>query len=345
MPHISVIVPIYNVQDFLEVCLDSILSQTIHDFELILINDGSEDRSGEICDIYAQKDDRIKVFHKENGGVSSARNVGLKLAEGKYICFVDPDDTIESNMYEVMISTAEKYNADLVVCPIRTFNSNTGNESVSSIPHSSNRVLNKSAIKNHIIPSVLENKTLSIASSVNKVYKKALFNSNNIEFEESKHHSEDVRLNFKLLSTIEKMVYVEQPFYNYFIRRSNSLTQTFRYNLYEYIDDNRKLMLDMCFDYDLESYQKKIRDHFGGVTLAHLQELVSSQLDRKEKKEIISKIINNNEFHEDLSCYESRSSYLSLMKILCTYRKVNSLIKLIETKSKVQQILNLKKPS
>src|SRR5690606_22590995 len=94
MPKVSVIIPVYNTENYLRECLDSILAQTFTDFEVLLINDGSTDSSGKICDEYAEKDSRIKVFHKENGGVSSARNLGLDNAKGEWICFVDSDDEI-----------------------------------------------------------------------------------------------------------------------------------------------------------------------------------------------------------------------------------------------------------
>ena len=94
-PKISVIVPVYNAEKYLQRCIDSILNQTFPNFELLLIDDGSKDQSGEICDEYAKKDSRVKVFHKENGGVSSARNVGIDNAVGEYICFCDSDDWVE----------------------------------------------------------------------------------------------------------------------------------------------------------------------------------------------------------------------------------------------------------
>ena len=95
-PKISVIVPVYNVEKYLCSCIDSILAQTFTDFELLLIDDGSRDKSGEICDEYANKDCRVKVFHKENGGVSSARNLGIDESKGEYLFFVDSDDIISS---------------------------------------------------------------------------------------------------------------------------------------------------------------------------------------------------------------------------------------------------------
>ena len=101
-PKISVIVPAYNTEKYLRRCIDSILAQTFTDFELLLIDDGSTDQSGEICDEYADKDVRIKVFHKANGGVSSARNVGLDNALGEYICFCDADDWVDNDYFEQM---------------------------------------------------------------------------------------------------------------------------------------------------------------------------------------------------------------------------------------------------
>lgn len=112
--NVSVIVPVYNVQDYLAKCVDSVLSQTYEDFELILVNDGSKDSSPEICDGYLQKDARIKVIHKENGGLSSARNAGLDVAKGKYIYFLDSDDYIEPDLLETTISIMEREQCDMV---------------------------------------------------------------------------------------------------------------------------------------------------------------------------------------------------------------------------------------
>lgn len=102
IPYISIIIPIYNVEKYLKKCIDSILCQSFKDFELLLIDDGSPDNSGKICDDYALKDKRIKVFHKKNGGVSSARNLGINESKGKWICFIDADDWIEKEFCETL---------------------------------------------------------------------------------------------------------------------------------------------------------------------------------------------------------------------------------------------------
>ena len=110
---ISIITPVYNVEKYIHRCIDSILAQTFTDFELLLIDDGSKDNSGKICDEYAKSDKRIRVFHKENGGVSSARNLGVDEAKGEYISFIDPDDWIELNMYEEIFNFVDENNVDV----------------------------------------------------------------------------------------------------------------------------------------------------------------------------------------------------------------------------------------
>lgn len=115
-PKVSIVVPIYNVEAYLSRCLDSILSQTLQDIEVIAVNDGSTDASGEILDQYASKDTRIIVIHKKNGGVSAARNDGIQLVKGEYIGFVDPDDWIDHDMYEALYHSAVEEKADIVMC-------------------------------------------------------------------------------------------------------------------------------------------------------------------------------------------------------------------------------------
>lgn len=112
---ISIIVPVYNVEDFLSACIDSILSQSFPDFELILVDDGSPDNCGAICDEYAQKDTRIRVIHQQNGGISAARNAGLDVAMGKYIAFVDSDDVVDRSYIGYMYTSIQAYDADMCI--------------------------------------------------------------------------------------------------------------------------------------------------------------------------------------------------------------------------------------
>lgn len=121
---ISIIVPVYNVEKYLDRCMESIVNQTYQNLEILLIDDGSTDNSGQKCDEWAKKDSRIKVIHKENGGVSSARNIGLEEATGKYIGFVDSDDYIDENMYEIMHKEIKKEKINFVICDVHIVSSN-----------------------------------------------------------------------------------------------------------------------------------------------------------------------------------------------------------------------------
>ena len=126
-PNVSVVVPIYNVEKYLRQCLDSIVNQTLKNIEVILVDDGSPDNCGKICDEYQARDSRIKVIHKKNGGLGSAYNAGIKAATGEYIGFVEPDDFIEPTMYEELYAYAKKLDADVVKCPYYEYWDKTDN--------------------------------------------------------------------------------------------------------------------------------------------------------------------------------------------------------------------------
>lgn len=123
---LTIIVPVYNVETYLEKCLDSILAQTYSNFECIVVDDGSNDQSGRICDAYAQKDSRIIVIHQENGGLSAARNVAMENAKGDLIGFVDSDDAIAPSMYERMIELLDEYQADIAMCDYHSIKGSAG---------------------------------------------------------------------------------------------------------------------------------------------------------------------------------------------------------------------------
>lgn len=168
MCEISIIVPVYKVEKYLEKCVDSILAQTFTDFELILVDDGSPDRSGAMCDEYAQKDSRVRVIHKENGGLSSARNAGIDVAKGRYFGFVDSDDYIAADMYELLYQNAKKEQADMSICGI--FDLYAGKEP--KILSEQYLLLNKE----EAMKAVLEAKIVSV-HACNKLFSRELFSA------------------------------------------------------------------------------------------------------------------------------------------------------------------------
>lgn len=173
-PFISVIIPVYNTENYLRKCLDSVLAQSFADFEVLLINDGSTDGSGKICDEYAKKDKRIKVFHKENGGVSSARNLGLDNAKGEWISFVDSDDTVKEN-YLLNLTLNIEFEIDLIIGGFIKTDENgnliKGELKLENTTFSKN---NKDVLINHTL--------FNIGFPVAKLFKRELIATNYISF-------------------------------------------------------------------------------------------------------------------------------------------------------------------
>ena len=215
-PIISIIVPIYNVGEYLPRCIDSILNQTFKRFELILVNDGSKDNSGVVCDDYARKDTRIKVIHKSNGGVSSARNEGLYVAKGEYIGFVDPDDYIDKNMYEKLYRLCIDNNSDIAICRFnREINGKIQNkESTEEIIE-----LNNMEAMNELFKGNLYRFSLC-----NKLFSKKCFND--VLFPEERIH-EDLSTTYKLFDNSKKTVYINYCGYIYVRRENSILTSTY----------------------------------------------------------------------------------------------------------------------
>ena len=222
MPAISIIVPVYNAEKYIHKCIDSILSQTFTDFELLLIDDGSLDNSGKICDEYANKDFRIKAFHKTNGGVSSARQYGTDNAAGEYIIHIDSDDWVETNMLKDLYEKAVADNADMVFCDYYIDYANK-------------------SIKVKQAPSTLDNKTVLKelfedlhGSCCNKLIKSAFYKNDCIRFPENMHMCEDLYVIVSILKHNMKIAYLPTAYYHYMQdNNQNSLTKTVN-SSYEY---------------------------------------------------------------------------------------------------------------
>lgn len=209
---VSVIIPAYNIEDYIGRCLDSIISQTYKNLEIIVVDDGSSDHTGEILDNYAKKDRRIKVIHKENGGVSSARNKGIEVAEGDYIGFIDGDDLIETEMYKTLVDLLEEENADISHCgyqmvfPNRVdYYYNTGKKKIQTT---------EEGLKDLLSGEMIE------PGLVNKLYKKELIK--NCRLDETVKINEDLLMNYQLFKLSQKSVYYDITPYSYMIRSSSA---------------------------------------------------------------------------------------------------------------------------
>lgn len=208
---ISIIVPVYKVEPYLHQCVDSILAQTYRDIEVLLIDDGSPDRCGEICDEYAEKDSRVRVFHTENRGLSVARNLGLREAKGEYIGFVDSDDWIEPDMYEVLLRRMQETGADIGVCGYWEENDSTSTPS---------RISDAIFEGTDSLKALLDRKISNHAW--NKLYRRTVFES--VSFPEGCNH-EDIATMHRLLNEARIVVVIPDPKCHY-RQRSDSITKT-----------------------------------------------------------------------------------------------------------------------
>lgn len=221
-PLITVIVPVYKVEQYLNRCVDSIINQTYKNLEIILVDDGSPDRCGEICEEFAKADSRIRVIHKENGGLSSARNAGLDIMTGEYVGFVDSDDWIEPTMYEVLYNNILKSNAEISACGIQCdhsdgtyhfFNSNYPKQ------QQEETFIKTTAIRELIIAEKITN------SACDKLFSKEIFA--NLRFR-CGIVNEDFELMPQCIEKAEKVIFTPAPFYHYVMTEQSIMRGAFK---------------------------------------------------------------------------------------------------------------------
>lgn len=247
MKKVSIIVPIYNSENFLNFCIDSLLSQTYKNFEILLIDDGSKDKSLEICKKYSQTDFRIKVFHKENGGVASARNYGLNHSSGEYILFVDSDDYIDSSMIEILVNMIENNKSDFSLCGIKQVNEYNFKSVNKTDDYNCYNICELSGFY-----SLLINNNNIGGFIGNKLYKrKIIFNLDNFFCGDM---FEDYEFNCRYLELCKKISYTEKEMYFYY-NNDVSLTRKFS------VDKHRINGVEM-YNKIISFYDKYDKDDF-----------------------------------------------------------------------------------
>lgn len=240
---ISIVVPVYNVEQYIEQCIDSILQQTYSNIEIILVNDGSTDSSGEICERYAKKDKRIKLIQKKNGGLSDARNYGIVAAKGRYIGCVDSDDWIEADMYEKLYKACIDNDADISVCGhFREYVNKTVLYEQKYEILSANQALEK----------LIRGEELH-DHAWSKLYKKFLFNE--IEYPVGKLY-EDVRTTYKLIAKSSKVISIPNPLYHYRQRKGSIAHGDFNENVFQLLESVIEIINDN--EIETEKYNQAI---------------------------------------------------------------------------------------
>ena len=281
-PKISIIVPVYNSEKFLKRCIDSVLSQTHQNIEIILVNDGSIDKSSEICDLYAKKDN-VKVEHIKNSGAGGARNVGLRLATGDYISFVDSDDWIHPEMLKTMLSTCQENGVSLVECDLVRVKSHL------KIPNIENKysVIIKSRIES--LKQILLDQRFSV---VVRLYKKELLND--IFFQEN-IMSEDVYFTLEVFGRISTLAVIPNKFYYYFLNTESVSKKPYSVKKLDTIDSALFIQNEILKnenDTELIETTRKFVMEILMINYTELQynsEIDSSLKYRKQIKELIRK--------------------------------------------------------
>ncbi len=222
---ISIIVPVYNVEKYLDECLTSLVNQSYSNIEIILVDDGSKDKSSFICDDYAKRYENIVVIHKENAGLGMARNSGIDIAKGKWVGFVDSDDYVETNMYENLLNLVIQNEADMASC-LFCNSSKRNTNIVNKLFEGENQVLQVAFGMVGTPPEYPQDAMFSM-SSCNSIYKRRILSQNNIRFpSERECSSEDLIFNLKYIVSIKSIIYTTARYYHY-RNNENSLTHTY----------------------------------------------------------------------------------------------------------------------
>lgn len=320
MYKVSVIIPVYNAEKYLKKCIDSVLSQTLKEIEIILVDDGSTDNSSQILDEYAKKHNNLKVIHQQNSGPAKARNVGIENATGEYIGFVDSDDYLASNMYELLYNTAINNDVDIVTSNYYTVK-NSKEVPSSNFKISSNQII----VKDEILKLVTDaNESRILWFGWKSIYKSKIIKSNKIIYPPLKLGEETVFVLDCLLSS-NSMYYIDKPFY-YYEQTPNSLTRI------KYKEDLLSQLNGLYFAkkeiYEKHNYNLYHRD-LNQYTMKHtIPMLISNELNSKTgffKKIKTYKQIRNSEMiknaykHCSISLINSKLKYLAILLKLRMY--------------------------
>ena len=299
---VSIIVPIYNAENYIQATVKSILNQTFSDFELILVDDGSTDNSLSICQDLSKKDERIKVVHKENGGSSSAKNVGMEHASGEYIGFVDADDTIDEDYINNLYQGVSMHQADVCV----------GN--MAFVCMKSGEIVSRRTVEMtggfyemldfmKFYPKYMSNAI--IGSPCNKLYRRNIIDENSIKFNVNIRNNEDTHFNYEYLAKCKSVFVSAEPFYNY-INRAGVESSSTKYieNVFDiYVQTYKKAI---AFLKDTNTYDSLIKfqsTYFINLVIGALNSIVNKDKNstKKEKKQKIEQICNHSDVVNALS--------------------------------------------
>lgn len=277
---ISVIIPVYNVQEYLIKCIESVINQTYENLEIIIVDDGSTDKSTEICDKVKKNDSRIRVIHKENGGLSDARNVGIDNANGEYISFIDSDDYVDNNYIELLYNAIKQYDADMSIASHRVIYEKN------IIDRSTGKEFCAEPIE--ILKMLLYDNGID-TSAWGKLYKKSLFNE--IRFPKGRFF-EDSATTYMLIDKSKKIGVCSKPIYNYVIRNNSISNETFSEKKMDLIVSTEEMTNYIKNKYP--ELEKACNRRLMYAYLSTLTQLAKSKVKNKKIQKKLMKYINKN---------------------------------------------------
>lgn len=328
---ISIIMPVYKVEEYVGKAIESILAQTFSDWEFLIVDDGTPDKSGEICEEYAAKDSRIKVYHKENGGAPSARNLAIEKAVGKYMYFMDSDDWAEPQMLGDMYALAERDNAQLVVAGyyIDTYYSDTDyrtdNQTEAAAVYATAEEFRKNAYR-------LFDKNL-LYTPWNKLYRSDYILENNIRFKKTMW--DDFPFNLDVIRDISRVTVTDKQYYHFIRKRAESETAAYRPNMYEKREQEHDWMVELykAWGIDDENSMEFLARRYVERFVGCVENLTNPKcsLSYKEKRETVKEMFSNGRIGEMLRRARPRSTYMKLL--LIPIRMKNITLTLLEGKA------------
>ena len=314
---VSIILPIYNVEKYLNRCMDSLLNQTLKDIEIIMVDDGSPDNCPQMCDEYAKKDNRVKVVHKENGGLGYARNSGLDVATGEYVAFVDSDDYVDLGMYEKLYKAAEENNNEAVFCGFKKeFSPNRFIEckECDTYTEYASDKMNELVLDFIAAPPHCKSEYIHDMSVWHSIYKRSIIEENNIRFiSERDYASEDIPFQIDFLKCCKKVGFIPDIFYVY-CYNGGSLTKSFKPEKFKKIQALYYLLKERTLENDKDSLRAKRL--FIGYVRAMIRLIVTLEITKAQKLEYIRNIIISNIWNEIKPIYNA--SFLPIHQRIMT---------------------------
>lgn len=314
MPKVSVIIPVYNAEKYLHKCVDSVLNQTLDDIEIILVDDGSTDTSPAICDDYERQYDNIKVIHKENGGASVARNVGLDNATGEYVGFVDSDDYIAPEMYEKLLYVCKEQQCEMAICNYQTIKNG--------------KVFGTGKIKFPVNVRISHDELAKIMETANdggylwfnwnKIFSRNVIEGNNIRFKTEVQYGEDTPFNMEAMLNSTGVAFIDETLYFYEQTENSAMRSRHKHNFPEKLEKLYENKLHILNQYQIDGFQDMCI-----YTMTHtLPLLFENELHYRrklsDKVEIYRKMRNSRMVDDSMkSCsprlIQSRLKYLALL--------------------------------